>query len=127
MGVGVGLAFGTPHALAHAMSLLFSIKRLYWSMLRPIRQMARWYDLTPARIDMLRIIRLHQMGVPQWKVVEVLDIAEPAVSRMLGILERLGYIERHGILSDPRALVVQMTPYGKMVVDRFIEEQIATD
>ena len=38
--------------------LLFTIKRLHLSMLRPMREIASWYDLTPARIDMLRVIRL---------------------------------------------------------------------
>src|ERR1043165_9189864 len=129
MGVGGGADSGFGIALGAGIApLLFSIKRRPLSMLRPMRELTKWYDLTPARLDMLRIIRLYwRHGLPQWKLVKLLDIAQPAVSRMLGILECTGYVEREESLSDGRSLIIRLTLFGRMVVDRFVSDCLVTE
>lgn len=90
----------------------FSAKRVHLRTLHVSRQLLKGSRLTPARFDMMRIIELHEHGVAQVKIVELLGVCDATVSVMLKALECLGFVTRQRCEEDRRYLYVHITPEG---------------
>jgi DNA-binding MarR family transcriptional regulator len=101
---------------------LFGLKRLYLSVVEWAKwKVGRWCEdgITPARYDLLRIVRLYQRvgGLPQWKIVRLLGVSATVVSRMLRALEGTGIVRRERWERDRRVLWVSLTDEGVAVVN----------
>src|SRR5688572_17078231 len=98
----------------------FAFKRIHLSALRLYREqiMERVAgNLTPARLDILRIVYEHEdvgvEGVAQTRIQELLDLHPSVISRMLKRLRELGYIEIWANPDDLRCNMVSLTQRGK--------------
>ena len=98
----------------HAM--FFGIKRVHLRVVHITRTLLRDIPLTPARFDMMRIIELHEHGVPQGNIQYLLGVSAPTVSVMLKSLEKLGFVVRERMSRDGRCLLVQATALGLKTV-----------
>ena len=88
------------------------------------------FGLTPARFDMLRVVRLHAPhGAAQWKIRALLGVSGATVSRMLKSLEQLGFVERRRSERDARDVIVKLSALGKicvsLAVDALIDRGVA--
>jgi DNA-binding MarR family transcriptional regulator len=98
-------------ASMHFMS--FAFKRAHYTALRLGRQYAEKFGLTPARFDMLYAIR-RDKNRSQAFLARTLGLSGCTVSRMLGILEALGFVRRIGPQSpDRRVKRVRLTKLGR--------------
>ncbi len=98
--------------------MFFQIKRVHLSLLAVSRLLLTDMELTPARFDMMRIIELHEDGVAQQKIMDLLGVSGATVSRMLKSLEELGFVERQRMPQDRRRVLVKTTRLGsKRVTD----------
>lgn len=76
----------------HAHEVLFDHKRVYWSSQIALSRWLRPFDLTPARLEVLRLV---EMGyATQAMLRRALGIARSTMSRMLSAMERRGLIVR---------------------------------
>lgn len=94
----------------------FSVKRVHLQTLHVSRQLLAGSALTPARFDMMRIIELHEYGVAQSKLIELLGVCAPVVSVMLKSLEQLGFVTREICAEDRRYRYVHLTALGRAEV-----------
>lgn len=87
--------------------------------------MGRAFGLTPARLDMLRVVRNgttgslgDRMGLAQANVVRALGVSRATVSEMLASLEGLGLVRRWSSPDDRRTRRVALTPRGLAILKR---------
>jgi DNA-binding MarR family transcriptional regulator len=108
--------------------LFFGVKRVHLCVQRLSRALCEEWDLevTPAQLDMLRIV-FERQGVARWQLVDLLGIAGPAVSRMLGVLERGGWVERRRAKWDARYVLVRLTARGSELVAFALEGPLSKD
>ncbi len=100
-------------------TLFFSIKRVQLRVLHISRALLHKIDLTPARFDMMRIIELHrEFGITQGRIIDLLGVSAPTVSRMLTSLEDLGFVVRKRLARDARCVLVEITDLGLDTVRR---------
>jgi DNA-binding MarR family transcriptional regulator len=106
--------FGTRCALAPGMHFMaFAFKRAHYTSLRLGRQYAKPFGLTPARFDMLYAIR-RDKNRSQAFLSRTLGVAGVTVSRMLGKLEKLGFVRRgERRWPDRRIKRVRITKLGR--------------
>ncbi len=74
------------------------------------RQLARVANLTPARADLMILLRDHPML--QAGLIREMCVSPPVVSRMLKALEQLDLVKRRPHPSDRRYRIVELTPLG---------------
>jgi hypothetical protein len=91
----------------------FAAKRAYYATLRTGRVLARHFDLTPARFDILLAVgRLHRGRLRQSRLRGMLGIARSTLSTMLKRMEALGLVRREQSEVDGRTLDVLITAEG---------------
>jgi DNA-binding MarR family transcriptional regulator len=106
----------------------FGIKRVHLRVLAVTRPMIAESKLTPARFDMMRIVRLYgDEGIPQGTVQWLLGVSAPTVSRMLKSLEQLGLVERDRDARDGRCKKVYLTKRGRDAVDLALRMTVDND
>ena len=91
----------------------FSLKRAHHSVLRIGRPLLLEMELTPARFDLLFALKI-QSGrrMLQRELLDYLGVTRTTVSRMLGSLEKLGFVERTVDARDRRRKWVALTKRG---------------
>jgi DNA-binding MarR family transcriptional regulator len=87
----------------------------------------RQINLTPARFDMLRIVKLHPHGLPQTTLRWLLGVTAPVVSRMLKGLQERGFVARERDTQDGRCRIVRLTKRGTVAVGMALELLIMSD
>jgi DNA-binding MarR family transcriptional regulator len=97
-------------------AVFFGIKRAHIETVRFTRWLIFESELTPARFDMLRIVRLHSDGILQTKLRWLLGVTAPVVSRMLKSLQQRGFVERERDTEDGRCRIVRLTKRGRRAV-----------
>jgi DNA-binding MarR family transcriptional regulator len=96
--------------------LFFGVKRVHW-LLVGIQKF--WLeeecetDVTPARYDLLRVIDAYGGSCARWRVVKVLGVSGPVVSRMVKALEELGLVKRKREPHDRRYVCIELTAKGR--------------
>ena len=99
--------------------MLFGVRRAHWASVGfSGRKLAR-YGITPARINLLRVIYGAPMRrVSQRYVRHQLGVARSTVSRMIRALEELGLVEREDdrFAYDRRTRVCRLTERGRELV-----------
>ena len=113
---------GTRGATGGGMdAIFFGLKRAHQSTVRFGHAELRRYRLTPARFDLLFACTQHPGRMLQSTLRRILGVARSTISRMLGALERLGFLER-----DERrySRCVQLTPLGRRSIRRAARRMI---
>lgn len=87
--------------------VMYQLRRKFWKKLRRYK-----IPVTPAQYEVLRILDAHEDGLPRFAIVRLLGVSGPVVSRMLGVLEEAGLIERARVARDRRVVVVTLTDDG---------------
>ena len=89
--------------------VMYLLRRRFWKRLRKCQ-----IPVTPAQYEVLRILDAHdhEHGMARFALVRLLGVSGPVVSRMLGVLEERGLIERKAHERDKRAVIVTLTPFG---------------
>lgn len=107
----------------------FAFKRIHLSALRLYREQIDdriGYALTPARLDIMRIVYEHEYagveGVAQTKIVELLDLHPSVVCRMLKRLREIGHVEVWANPDDLRCNMVSLTDRGRDAMALYLEE-----
>ncbi len=100
------------------------MKRAYQGSLRFQRKELDRYGLTPARFDLMYVLKQANdegWGLRQSELRRELGVAPPTVSRMLASLERLGFVRR-----SPRqhTRYVWLTRLGRYVTRRAAKHTI---
>lgn len=114
-------------------AIFFSIKRVHLRTLGVVKALLRGFDLTPARFDLMRVVFIHEGGMPQWRLRALLGVSGATVSRMLKALEASGLITREPSPHDKRDLIIRITEQGRTrtdaalsaLVDSLIAERMA--
>jgi DNA-binding MarR family transcriptional regulator len=91
---------------------VFNTKQAHLSTLLLYREFAEPLGLTPARMDMLRAIAIHERPITQAQLWRLLSVCKAVVSVMVRSLEKLGFVERTRCLWDQRTHVVKVTDAG---------------
>ncbi len=89
------------------------------------RQLARVADLTPARADLMILLRDHPMM--QAGIIREMCVSAPVVSRMLKALEGLGLVQRRPHPFDRRYRIVELTPLGQQALAPLFEDLLPDD
>ena len=97
-------------------AIFFGVKRVHIEVVRLTRKMILHSNLTPARFDLLRIVRLYPDGIGQGSIQWLLGVTAPVVSRMLKALEKLGYVERERPERDRRTQWIRLTERGAIAL-----------
>ena len=100
-------------------ALFFGLKRAYWASIaksrKPLRE--RWPGLTAARFDLMHAVREHDGKVIlQSRLVRVLGVCRPVVTRMLKTLVQLGWVTRTKSSVDRRTYDIALTDTGKELI-----------
>ncbi|HSY21261.1 MAG TPA: MarR family transcriptional regulator [Polyangiaceae bacterium] len=106
-------------------AVFFGLKRAYYATLGLTRRTLRKMGLTAARMDMLYVI--HKKGrypTLQGQLWRTLGVCPSVVSRMLGRLEEMGYVERNIVTNDTRKRTVTLTTQGRARILRAIRQFI---
>ena len=99
--------------------IAFATKRVFHGFLRATRKLFGAHGLTPARFDLLYAlvgggpIEPYSAASYQSTLRKRLGVTAPVVSRMLGALERLGWIRREKDHGDRRQRIVRLTAEGR--------------
>jgi DNA-binding MarR family transcriptional regulator len=98
--------------------LFFGVKRVHYCAVRLTQWALNQNELetTPARLDLLRAIYVYPNGIPRWKLVKVLGVSGPVISRMLVALEAQGLLRRRRVERDRRLVWIDLTLAGKQLV-----------
>ncbi|MDB4934333.1 MAG: MarR family [Labilithrix sp.] len=107
--------------------VFFGVKRVHIEVVRFTDRLLRCSGLTPARFDMLRIVKLHPDGIPQATLRWLLGVTAPVVSRMLKALQEKGLVARERDTEDGRCRIVRLTERGKVAVHMGLELTIISD
>lgn len=84
------------------------------------RQLALVAKLTPARADLMLLLRDHPML--QAGIIREMCVSAPVVSRMLKALEGLGLVQRRPHPSDHRYRIVELTRLGHEALAPLFED-----
>lgn len=86
-------------------------------------QLLRAYNLLdtfgvhPKQVPTLMVLKSHE-GTSQKELVELLRVKAPTVAVTVKRLERAGYVERRGDEEDQRVSHINLTEYGKRIVEQ---------
>lgn len=107
----------------------FRTKRAHYSSLRTARQILRAHALapmTPARFDILYLVHQSRHNfISQKDLPRRLGLHTSTISKMVTRLEELGLAYRELDPDDGRCRDVCLTPAGKALIRRAIEEALA--
>jgi DNA-binding MarR family transcriptional regulator len=92
--------------------LLFSFKRVFLCSARLAADLAKEFDLTPARYDLLIAIARSPDGIAQMRLPHIIGVTRPVICRMLYKLEELGLVWRHPHPDNDRWRWVRLTELG---------------
>jgi len=96
----------------------FGAKRAYYATLRFARPVLARFGLTPARFDLLTVLRrCHEHRTWQSELRKALGVAAATVSRMVRALEELGLVARSRSEVEKRQVNVRLTDEGLSRVD----------
>jgi DNA-binding MarR family transcriptional regulator len=98
-------------------SILFGMKRSHQASLRFGHKVLAPFGLTPARFDMMFALS-RSYSNRQSDLRRELGVARSTVSRMLGSLERLGWVERAARRHTRR---IYLTPAGAALLGRAVK------
>lgn len=99
----------------------FTIKQAHFTALKFTRADAALVNLTPARIDMLRMLLAGgRHGMSQAELRRNLGVSAPVVSIMVRALEALGHVERTKDPDDRRTWLIKLTALAQRVL-RFVQ------
>jgi DNA-binding MarR family transcriptional regulator len=103
--------------------LFFGVKRLHWLLVRAAAGLLVEKDfwITPARFDLLRVLHKHPHGLTRFKLVRLLGVSGPVVSRMLKALEAEGLLTRERYARDRRIVIVRATEAAVHCVDEVLK------
>jgi DNA-binding MarR family transcriptional regulator len=89
----------------------FNLKRAHHETLAWARKLLAPFGITPARYDLLRTIYEHDdVGcMEQQRLLRILGVSAPTVSRMLKSLVQLGLVEHYRVEECARLKVVELT------------------
>ncbi|MEO7110408.1 MAG: MarR family winged helix-turn-helix transcriptional regulator [Polyangiaceae bacterium] len=92
----------------------FLLKRAYQASLKMLRPIAARHDLTPARFDLLYALQLIRVYAnDQTALAKRLGVTRPTVCKMVGALEKAGFLERHVHTRDRRYRRLELTDWGR--------------
>lgn len=107
--------------------VLFGFKRAHQATLRITRPILADYGITPARLDLLQVLRgreLSYIQLLQSGLRSILGVSAPTVSRMLQALERLGHVTRSRDPRDLRQRRVCLTDRARSLLDAVLETHV---
>jgi DNA-binding MarR family transcriptional regulator len=105
----------------------FGVKRVHHRLLAVSRELLERTGLTPARLDLMRVVEVHGDGVGQQKLVALLGVSAPTVSRMVSSLEALGFLARErGVYRDGRLVYLRLTAAGRVAVRRAVRRAVGS-
>jgi DNA-binding MarR family transcriptional regulator len=90
------------------------------------RPIAGMYGLTPARFDLLHVLRQRFGEATQATVRHILGVSATTVSRMVQALERLGFLKRLRHWRDRRTKSLWLTREGRERVDAILDGLVTT-
>ncbi len=93
--------------------VLFGAKRAYYATVRYAREVLEPFGMTPARFEVLHL--LFKRKESQAELRERLGVARSTLSRMLSVLEGLGWVERE-MAVDRRTRFCSLTAEGEAKV-----------
>jgi DNA-binding MarR family transcriptional regulator len=99
-------------------AILFGLKRADQVAIRFGHRVLAPFGLTPARFDMLFAVGRH-WSTRQSELRRALGVARSTASRMLGLLERLGWVRRHARRHTRR---VELTDAGRALLARTVRK-----
>lgn len=97
-------------------AIFFGVKRVHIEVVRLTREMIRHSNLTPARFDLMRIVKIYPDGIPQGTIRWLLGVTAPVVSRMIKALHELGYVDREVHRRDRRSRWIRLTERGEIAL-----------
>jgi DNA-binding MarR family transcriptional regulator len=106
--------------------LSFAIKRAHWRCVETFRPIAEGYGLTPARFDVLHVVRQRFGHTTQATIRRVLGVSATTISRMVRALEQLGFVIRGRHCRDRRTKSVSLTGEGRWRVDAILDGLVTT-
>jgi DNA-binding MarR family transcriptional regulator len=107
--------------------LFLATKRAHWVCVRYALRRLFKFGLTPARFDLMReIYERHGKQADQDALRQRLGVARSTISRMLRVLECLGWIERKTSAFDRRTRTCTLTYEGRRRVASVMSELIRT-
>jgi DNA-binding MarR family transcriptional regulator len=109
--------------------VLFGSKRAYWASAGFAARKLAKYGITPARLNLLRVIYAGPgRRVSQRYVRHHLGVARSTVCRMIRALEALGLVVRDGsrLQEDKRTLMCELTLRGRQLVATIYSELVHT-
>jgi DNA-binding MarR family transcriptional regulator len=105
--------------------LFLSTKRAHWVCVRYALRRLSKFGLTPARFDLMReIYERHGMSADQDALRQHLGVARSTISRMLRVLEALGWVTRTQSRWDRRTRTCTLTYEGRRRVASVLSELV---
>jgi DNA-binding MarR family transcriptional regulator len=104
---------------AQSMAVVTSIMRVQQLYMGTVDAVLRPHDLTFARFEVLRLLAFTREGsLPLGKIGSRLQVHPASVTSAIDRLERQGFVERVPHPTDGRAVLAEITPAGRRVVER---------
>lgn len=105
--------------------LFYEVKHAHLSCLRFLRPEAARHGLTPARVDLLRVIQRQLFRrLPQSELWPILGVSKTVVSIMVRALERLGFLRRTRSVADGRTFILTLTRKAKAALRALYYEAV---
>ena len=104
--------------------LSFSMKRAHLRCVETLKPLAAGYGLTPARFDLLHVLKQRCGHATQACIRHVLGVSATTISRMVQALEKLGFIARHRYVRDRRTKFIWLTDEGWARVNGLLEDYV---
>ena len=96
----------------------FEMKHAHLTALRITRKETAVVDLTPARLDMLRVILERSGEMLQSNLRRLLGVSNSVISIMVRALERAGFVVRSRCRDDRRTFLVRLTAQARYALRR---------
>lgn len=96
----------------------FEMKHAHLTAVRVTRKETAVVDLTPARLDMLRVILERSGQVLQSRLRRLLCVSNSVISIMVRALERAGFVVRTRCRDDRRTFWVSLTKQARYALRR---------
>ena len=97
--------------------LFYEAKHAHFATLRLWRPFTTEFGLTPARVDLLRVVQVQlQHRILQSALPELLNVSKTVVSIMVRALERRGFLDRVRSAVDGRTFVLTLTLKAKVAL-----------
>lgn len=101
------------------MEAVTSLMRVHQLVLTELDELLRPLDLTFARFEVLVLLSFSRRGrLPLGKIGERLQVHATSVTPLVKRLEACGYLTRNRHPEDGRAVLAEITPAGRDVIER---------